>query len=235
MGIFDAFTGKAAKDAAAANKAEYEKYGRESMTDLDRGFAGAMPELDNAVDAYTPLTDLGRKYGGGTDLYMDALGVNGPEGNTRAVGAFQESPGYAAMRDEAIEQTMRHANRMGAGGNVIQAVTDRSSDLANRQWGEWLTRLGGFVNPELQATSGGAAGKAAGYGAKAGLWQTDAGNRIGVRGNVAGGIANANTAAANAQMAASGNFWNGLMSLGGNVARASVPGGGSVASKALGY
>jgi len=220
MGLLDAFTGKPAKQAAAANKAEYEKYGTESMGDLDTGFAGAMPELDNAVGAWSPLSSLGTKYGKATDLYSDALGVNGAEGNARATGAYQTSPGYAGMRDEAIEQTMRNASRMGGGGNVFQAVTDRASDLANRQYDSWLTKLGGFVNPELSATSGAAAGKAAGYGAKAGLWQTDAQNRIGVRGNVAGGIANSNTAAANAQMQASGNFWNGLMSLGGNVAKA---------------
>ena len=219
MGIFDAFTGKPAKEAAAKNKAEYEKYGTESMGDLDRGFTGAMPELDNAVNAYTPLANLGAKYGRGTDAYMDATGVNGPEGNARAVANFQASPGYAAMRDEAIEQTMRNYNRMGGGGNEIQAVTDRASDLANRQWDAYLTRLGGFINPELSATSGAASGKAAGYGAKAGLWQSDASNRIGVRGNVASGIANSNTAAANAQMSASSNFWNGLMNLGGNVAK----------------
>jgi hypothetical protein len=41
-----------------------------------------------AVDAFTPLSDLGKKYGSGTNLYLDALGVNGPEGTARAQGAF---------------------------------------------------------------------------------------------------------------------------------------------------
>jgi hypothetical protein len=222
MGIWDSLTGKPAKQAAAQNTALYNKYGTEAQADLDKGFAGAMPELTNAVEAYTPLSELGAKYGAGTNTYMDALGINGPGGNARATGSFQESPGYAWMRDQAIEATARNMNRISPGGNEIAAVTDRASNLANQEYQNWLTRLGGFVNPELQATSGAAGGKAAGYGAKAGLWSTDAQNRIGVRGNVASGIANSNTAAANAQMQASSNFWQGLASLGGNVAAAAM-------------
>jgi hypothetical protein len=220
MGIWDSFTGKPAKQAAAQNTALYKQYGTEAQADLDKGFAGAMPELTNAVEAYTPLANLGAKYGAGTDTYMDALGINGPGGNANATNAFQASPGYAWMRDQAIEATARNMNRTSPGGNEIAAVTDRASNLANQEYQNWLTRLGGFVNPELQATSGAAGGRAAGYGAKAGLWQNDAQNRIGVRGNVASGIANSNTAAANAQMQASGNFWSSLMNLGGNVAKA---------------
>jgi len=181
-----------------------------------------MPELTNAVNAYTPLSNLGQKYGAGTNLYMDSLGVNGPGGNANATGAFQASPGYNWQRDQAIEATARNANRFGAGGNELAAVTDRASNLANQEYGNWQNRLVGFVNPELTATSGAAGGQAAGYGAKAGLWQNDATNRIGVRGNVASGTANSNTSAANAQMQASGNFWNGLMSLGGDIAKASM-------------
>jgi len=223
MSIFDAFTGKAAKDAAAANTAAYNKYGADSMGYLDKGMAGAMPQLDNAVGAYAPLGDLGAKYGRGTDAYMDAVGVNGAEGNARAVDQFHEAPGYRYQVDQATDQVARNANRYGAGGNEIAAVSDRAGNMANAAWQTHLTNLGGFINPELSATGTAAAGRAAGYGAKAGAYATDATNRVGVSGNVASGIANSNTASANAQMAASGQFWNGLMSLGGNVAKAYAP------------
>src|SRR5712664_2708096 len=122
MSLLDAFTAASAKDAAAKNAALYQQYGTESQADLDKGFAGAMPELTNAVNAYTPLSDLGKKYGAGTDLYMNSLGINGPEGNANAVGAFQASPGYAWQRDQAIEATARNANRFGAGGNELAAI-----------------------------------------------------------------------------------------------------------------
>src|SRR5258705_3155792 len=200
MGLFDAFTGDSAKEAAAKNAALYAQYGQQSLSDLDKGFSGAMPELTNAVNAYTPLSDLGTKYGAGTNMYMNSLGLNGAGGNADATGAFQASPGYAWNRDQAIEATARNANRFGAGGNELAAVTDRANNLANQEYGNWQNRLAGFVNPQQSAVSGAAGGQAAGYGAKAGLWQNDAQNRIGLRGNVASGTANSNTAAANAQM-----------------------------------
>lgn len=222
MGLFDAFTGDSAKDAAAKNAALYQQYGTQANQYLDTGLSNELPNLDQAISAYTPLSNLGTKYGGATDLYLSSLGVNGAAGNTAATNAFQASPGYAWGRDQAIEATARNANRFGAGGNELAAVTDRASNLANQEYGNWQTKLAGFVNPEQSSVSGAAAGQAAGYGAKAGAYATDAQNRVGVAGNVAGGTANSNTAAANAQMQASGNFWNGLMSLGGNVAKGAI-------------
>jgi hypothetical protein len=225
MGLFDAFTGDPAKEAAAKNAALYQGYGTQANQYLDTGLNNELPNLNSAIGAYTPLSNLGAKYGTGTDTYMDSLGLNGAAGNANAVSAFQASPGYAWQRDQAIEATARNANRFGAGGNELAAVTDRANNLANQEYGNWQNRLAGFVNPELTATSGAAGGTAAGYGAKAGAYATDAQNRVGVAGNVASGTANSNTAAANAQMQASGNFWNGLMNLGGNVARGYLSGG----------
>ncbi|SRR5713101_3133158 len=222
MALFDALTGGSAEDAAAKNAALYQQYGTQSQSALDKGFAGAMPELTNAVNAYTPLSNLGAKYGAGTNTYMDSLGLNGAAGNANAVNAFQASPGYNWQRDQAIEATARNANRFGAGGNELAAVTDRANNLANQEYGNWQNRLAGFVNPEQSAVSGAAAGQAAGYGAKAGLWQNDATNRIAVLGNVASGTANSNTAVANAELAASGNFWNGLTKLGGTIGGAAI-------------
>src|SRR6266853_431298 len=219
IGLFDAFTGGSATDAADQNAALYQKYGTDANKYLDTGLANQLPNLNSAIGAYTPLSNLGAKYGAVTDMYMNSLGLNGAGGNADAVGAFQASPGYNWQRDQAIEATARNANRFGAGGNELAAVTDRANNLANQEYGNWQNRLAGFVNPELTATSGAAGGQAAGYGNKAAAYGTDAQNRVGVAGNIAGGTANSNTAAANAQMQASGNFWNGLMSAAGNVAK----------------
>src|SRR5712671_3840152 len=222
MGLFDAFTGDPAKDAAAKNAALYQQYGTDANKYLDTGLSNELPNLNSAIGAYTPLSNLGAKYGAGTNLYMDSLGVNGAGGNANAVGAFQASPGYNWQRDQAIEATARNANRFGAGGNELAAVTDRANNLANQEYGNWQNRLAGFVNPELTATSGAAGGQAAGYGAKAGSYGNLAQNQVGVAGNIASGIANSNTAAANAKMAASGNFWSGLTKLGGSLGGAAI-------------
>ena len=135
---------------------------------------------------------------------------------------------------DASDRALREANAKGIslGGNAVDAVTRLTSNLYNQEWGKWLDRLGGFVNPELQATTSAAGGKAAGKGAIAGLWQSDAQNRSNVFGNVASGIANSNTAAANAQMQSSAQFWNALANLGGSVAKATMGGGGGSAKPA---
>lgn len=221
--IFSAFTGKPAEEAANRNRGEYQRYGSDSLSDLDAGLERSIPELDNAIDAYGQLGALGAKYGRGSDAYMDALGVNGPEGSARARTAFTTGPGYDFMVDEATDRAQRAGARFSPGGNEIDAVTRVASGLAGNEWNAHLGRLGGFVNPELQATSGTASGQAAGYGAKAGAYGADAQSRVNVRGNVAGGIANSNNAEAQAKMNASSQFWNGLFSLGGNVAKAFAP------------
>src|SRR5258705_13286586 len=214
MGLFDSFTGAPAKDAAAKNAALYHQYGTDANKYLDTGLANQLPELNNAINAYTPLSDLGKKYGAGTDMYMNSLGLNGAGGNANATGAFQASPGYGWARDQAIEATARNANRFGAGGNELAAVPDRANNLANQEYGNWQNRLAGFVNPQLTATSGAAGGQAAGYTNKAGAYGIDTQNRIGVAGNVTSGLTKNNTDEANAAMAASGNFWNGLTKVG---------------------
>lgn len=229
MSIFDVFTGKAAKDAAAANAAQYNKYGTDALRDLDTGMTLALPQLDNAIGAYDSVADLGAKYGRGTNLYMDALGINGAVGTARARGAFTTSPGYEFMVNEATDRAQRAGARFSPGGNEMDAVSRVASGLAGQEYGKYLDRLGGFVSPEMQTTGAAASGRAAGYGAKAGAYGNDAQSRVNVRGNVASGVANSNNQAAQAQMNASSQFWNGLFSLGGNVARAFAPSPGKSA------
>ena len=170
------------------------------------------------VAAYQPVADLGAKYGQGSDAYMDALGINGAEGTARARDAFTTGPGYDFMVGEAVDKGQRAMARFSPGGNEGDAVTRIASGLAGNEWNAHINRLGGFPGLESGAVNSAAAGQAAGFGAKAGLFSTDAQNRVNLRGNVAGGIAGSNTASAQAEMNASGQFWNGLMALGGNVA-----------------
>jgi hypothetical protein len=275
MSIFDVFTGRSAKDAAAQNAALYEQYKRDAtgqlqgaqtagLGDLTTGLTSAGGALNTArtdigggvdaygraVEAYSPLSDLGAKYGKGTDLYMGALGVNGAAGTAAARDAFTTSPGYAFTRDEATNAAQRSINRFQPGGNEADAIARLTSGLASKEYAGWLDRLGGFVSPELAATSGAAQGRAAGFagqagqygkladieGARAGTYTQDALARLGLRrgtatdisnvyGNAASGLAGSNTSAANAQMAGSGNFWNALINAAGSVAGGYVGGG----------
>lgn len=145
------------------------------------------------------------KYGAATSLGLDALGVNGPEGNTRATQAFQAGPGYNWMVDQSLEGVARKANSlgMGAGGNTLAALSDRAGNLANQEYGSWLDRLQGYVAPELSATSG-LAGLTA---AKAPVYINDANSRVGLENNITAGMNSQETQAANAEMQGSKNLW----------------------------
>jgi hypothetical protein len=212
MGIFDIFTGDSAREAAEANQARLAASKTAGLGYLDAGKTGALGALTTAGDTYRPLT---QKYGAATTLGLDALGVNGPEGNTRATQAFQAGPGYNWMVDQSLEGVARKANAlgMGAGGNTLAALSDRAGNLANQEYGSWLDRLGGYVSPELSATAG-VAGAEAG---KAPVYMNDANQRVGLESNITQGMNSQETQAANAEMAGSKNLWGlglGLAQLG---------------------
>src|SRR3954466_11676783 len=46
------------------------------------------------VAAWNPLSKLGDSYSGAVNSYYDALGLNGPGGNDRAVSQYRTAPGY---------------------------------------------------------------------------------------------------------------------------------------------
>lgn len=216
-GLLDTlFNGGAEKEAAEKNRALYDDYRAKGTEFLDKGFSGAKGALDSAIGSFTPLADLGKKYGGASTLLLDALGVNGADGSARATGAFQTSPGYQFNFDQGMEALNR---RRAAGGMLDSGNADIDAirfgtGLADSEFGNWLTRLGSFVSPELSATSGAATGQAAGYGSLANLHQTDATNRIGLQGNFTSGMAGANNLEAAGEAKGAGN----LLNLGMNVA-----------------
>ena len=203
MGIFDIFTGAPGKDAAEQNAQAWRNFQTQGLGYLDT----ALPKSEAALgSSKATLAGLGTKYGAGSSLYLDALGANGPEGATRATGAFQAGPGYQWNVDQALDQTSRAgaASGMLMGGNTLTALQDRAGNLANQEYGNWLNNLRATISPEVQATTGAAGTDAA----LAGLYQTDAGNRVGIGQTATRGTTDATTQGANAEMAGSGNLWN---------------------------
>lgn len=184
--LTDAFTGRPAKEAAAKNTAllqanqangtttlqnnqtagtgilqsnlaagttALQNNQAAGTTALQNGQTGALDALDAAKGEYAPLA---AKYGAGTGLYLDSLGVNGPEGNTRATGAFQAGPGYRYAVDQSLDGINRHAAASGisAGGNTLAALSDRAGNMANQEYGNWQGKLGGLISPEEAAVAG---------------------------------------------------------------------------------
>lgn len=203
MGLFDIFTGAPAKEAAEKNTAALSANKVEGTGILNNAQTYSLGALSNAGGMYAPLS---QKYGQGTNLYLDSLGVNGAGGNDRATQAFQAGPGYQYQVDQALDQTRRAAARDGslAGGNTLAALSDRAGNMANQEYGNWQTKLGGLINPELAATTGQASAEAG----KVPVYQGTANSLVNLGTNTTNGINNQTTQAANAEMAGSGNLWN---------------------------
>lgn len=209
MGIFDIFTGAPAREAANRNSAALSANKAEGTGVLNNAQTYAIGDLGNAAGAYAPLSSLAQKYGAGTSLYSDSLGINGPEGNARATGAFQAGPGYRYAVDQSLDGINRSAAARGGslGGNTLAALSDRAGNMANQEFGNWQTKLGGFMQPELAATGGAATGQAGAYTNMANVRQGTANSIVGLGTNTTNGINDQNTQAANAEMAGSGNLW----------------------------
>jgi hypothetical protein len=193
MGLFDIFTGDSAKKAAEQNTALLQANKTEGTNVLNTGQANSLAALDKVGGLYSPLS---AKYGAGTNLYLDSLGINGPEGNTRATDAFKAGPGYDWRVQQALDQTNRAAAATGglAGGNTLAALSDRAGNMASQEGAE--------------------AGKVP-------VYQGTANSIANLGTNTATGIANQNTQAANAVMQGSGNLWG----LGLNLAKLGLGGG----------
>lgn len=142
-----------------------------SLGYLEQGQQGALGQLGQARSdltagggAYAPLNALATRYGAGGNLYADSLGLNGAEGNTRAVSAFQAGPSYQNTLSSGIDALARLANAQGmggGGGNANRSAIDYATNLANREYGSWQDRLRGIGDQELTATQGAAAGNQA--------------------------------------------------------------------------
>lgn len=132
----------------------------------------------NYFDPYSQAGDQG------ISLYSDALGLGGAQGNQRAQGAFQVSPGYQFALGQGLQGVERSASSRGflGSGNTAMALNDYAQGQANQEYGNWLSRLQGLGAQGLQAAAGqtGRQGNLAdinmwGAGARGNLWQ-NAGN-----------------------------------------------------------
>lgn len=187
---------------------------------LQTGQTNSLASLDAAGAAYDPLKALATKYTGGTDMYLNSLGLNGAAGTAAAQAAFQAGPGYQYAVDQSLEGINRKANAAGGlvGGNTLAALSDRAGNMANQEYGTWQSNLSGLNNNALQATSGAASGVAGVDTNKAGVYSNTANSIANLGTTTANGIAGQNTQEANAEMAGSGNLWG----LGMNLAKLGV-------------
>ena len=104
-------------------------------------FAG---QYGNTFDAST------QRATSGANLYADAMGINGADGNSRAVGAFQTGPGYQFAMDQGTQALNRSASAAGMlpSGNTMLAAQQFGQGLANQEYNNWLGGLSGYTGEE---------------------------------------------------------------------------------------
>lgn len=126
-----------------------------------QGMQALTSSADKAAGAWDSVAGLGQKYGAGTNLYMDALGINGAEGNARAQAAFNAGPGTQFAIDQGLEAINRRRNAGGMldSGNADRDATQFAMGLANQSYGDWRNSLAGFISPEMSTTTNAAQGK----------------------------------------------------------------------------
>ena len=117
MGLFDLFTGGAEKRAADKNRGLFNTFNEQGAANINSGYDTARTDLEGARSAFAPLSGLAQKYGAGTDLYLDALGVNGAGGKDRASAAFRTGPGY----EFTLDQGLNALNRRRAAGGMLDS------------------------------------------------------------------------------------------------------------------
>lgn len=186
MGLFDLFSDKNEQKAADALKAGYNTARDDAYGQIDKGVAGANTDYAKALGLYDGLSE---NFGKGSDMYANALGLNGADGNAAAQGAFTTGPGYQFSLDQALQAVERRAGaqgRLGSGQTGIDTI-NTAHGIANQEYGSWLDRLSGYDGKAL----GAADSKAGIYGGMAGM-DYDAGMaKAGYGWNAATGIAGA--------------------------------------------
>jgi len=115
-----------------------------------------------AQGIFQPGYNIGQ---GGAQAYADITGAAGQAGQDRARALFQTDPGYQFARDQALQATERQSGTGGfqGSGNVLAALEDRASGLAQQQYGNYVQRLAPFL-PYSALTAGQLGGAYTGQG-----------------------------------------------------------------------
>lgn len=137
------FGGNSAKKAAEENKRLAQQYLNQGMGYINQGIGDASGRLTQAGALWEPYADMGQR---GSSLYADAMGLGGAEGTARAQEAFQTGPGYQFALDQGLQALERRAAAQGRlqSGQTGLDTLGYAQGLANQEWGNWLSGLGGY-------------------------------------------------------------------------------------------
>ncbi len=129
----------------------------------------------------------------------DLQGLNGPEAATAAMAKFQESPGYAYQ----VSQGLRAVDAGAAGkgmlrsGQTLKEEQTLGNNLADQDFGGYITRLNNLITPGLTAGGGIASTDTSAAGAQSKIAGTLGTNLANTAGATTGAIGSLVTAGIN--------------------------------------
>lgn len=208
MGLFDIFSSSDAQDAANAKIVGINTGLTNATSAINTGVANANNYYGQALQPFQQLSGYGTT---GINSYSDALGLNGPAGNARAVAAFQNNPGYQSQLQYGTQAIDRGAASRGmlSSGNTVMAEQKYGNDLANQGYNQYLQSFSPFFS--LAGT--GATGQAGVLGSQAST-AYNAGTTLGnLNYQAATGVGDANAAGDMAGYNASANGIGAIMNV----------------------
>lgn len=112
---------KAAQNAAAIQKQQYDQT-REDLSPYRTAGASANTQ------------------------YSDLMGVNGASARNAAFSNYQTDPSYAWQQQQAVNQVQASAAARGSlfSGGTLRGISDRTQNIANMDYGNYLQRLAGL-------------------------------------------------------------------------------------------
>lgn len=167
----------------------------------------------NYAAALAPFSDITTQGKAGVGAYADATGANGQAGFDRAAANFRADPGYKFALDQGIQAIDRSSAAKTGGalsGNLLTALQQYGTGLADQSYGNYVSRLQPFLGYQTAGASG-AAGVNMGLGNEL---NSSYGNQGNLAFNTQVGIGNAEAASDVARQNSAQNLVNGALNLG---------------------
>jgi hypothetical protein len=229
------FSGGAEKEAADRDRAAAQLYQGQANDALKSSYGTGTTALNQGVQAFAPLAQLGQTLSSGAPAYMSALGVGTPAQVAQAQQNFTQTPGYKAQLDSALQAVQRQeaAGGMGASGNADIAALMGATGVTGNAFQQYVNNLLAGTKLGTDVTGTAATGQAGQYDALAGLAKGYGEDVTGVAGNVMGTNVGASNLQGAGEAAGAKNLLGAGLSLatlglGGNPFGGSLMGGGGV-------
>src|SRR5580693_7191143 len=162
MGLFDAFTGKAADSAAASQVAGLNAGYNQASGLIGQGSNALTQYGASALAPYT--TNFANANAGQTQL-ADLLGLNGPAGSKLAGKTLANMPGYKFALNQGAQNIDRNAAATGGlqSGGLDTALQAQGQGLAQQNYSNYVNQLLPYLGASNSA-AGGIAGVNTGIG-----------------------------------------------------------------------